>query len=329
MMIEDEDITDVFLDYFNEEISPSDETKLKEYLASSEENRDTFRQMREIWIAVKAGHSDRYDARAAFSRFKQTVKKPKEQNRCRQILRYSFAAIASAVVILFSFKAGELKLKNGFEEIVVEAPLGSTTRLILPDSTVVWLNAGSKIRYSQGFGVSERVLSLSGEGHFEVAKNPDMPFYVKTSDLELKVVGTVFDFRNYDKDLEAIVSLEEGKVTLHNNVRQMQEVFLAPNQQCVLDKSSGSLTIKKTVATNSSKWMEGRLFFDEKSLPDIVEELSRSYDVSIIIENPDIKKYSFFGDFSKREIGVDEIIESICATKKIHFRKEGDTIILF
>ena len=70
----------------------------------------------------------------------------------------------------------------------MEAPLGAKTKLILPDSTLVWLNAGSKIVYSQGFGVKDRHLRLNGEAYFEVRKNEKLPFDVMTKELNVKVL---------------------------------------------------------------------------------------------------------------------------------------------
>ena len=80
-------------------------------------------------------------------------------------------------------------MKDTFADISVEAPLGSKTKLYLPDGTLVWLNAGSRMTYSQGFGVDNRKVELEGEGYFEVKRNEKVPFFVKTKDLQLQVLG--------------------------------------------------------------------------------------------------------------------------------------------
>lgn len=100
------------------------------------------------------------------------------------------------IVSTISYWWGEHRLQRRFADIVVEAPLVGKTRLILPDSTLVWLNAGSKISYSQGFGVKDRHLQLNGEGYFEVRKDVKLPFDVKTRKLNVTVLGTKFNFRN-------------------------------------------------------------------------------------------------------------------------------------
>lgn len=139
------------------------------------------------------------------------------------------------VVIVFfcgtiAFQSGKRVLQNQLTQITVEAPYGSKTKLYLPDGTLVWLNAGSKMSYAQDFGINERSLNLSGEAYFEVTRNEEIPFKVHTEELDVKVLGTKFNFRNYKDDLEAKVCLLEGKVAL--NTRQKRPYFIRTNRRC-------------------------------------------------------------------------------------------------
>ena len=85
-------------------------------------------------------------------------------------------------------------MKANFSDIVVEAPSGSKRSCSCRMGLWVWLNAGSRLTYSQGFGVDNRKLELDGEGYFEVYRNENIPFVVKSKDLEVEVLGTVFNF---------------------------------------------------------------------------------------------------------------------------------------
>lgn len=85
------------------------------------------------------------------------------------------AAILIILLPLAGYWGGMETVKSGFSDIVVEAPMGARTKLYLPDGTLVWLNAGSKITYSQGFSVDNRDLTLEGEGYFEVKRNEEVP----------------------------------------------------------------------------------------------------------------------------------------------------------
>lgn len=114
--------------------------------------------------------------------------------------------------------------------------MGARTKMHLPDGTAVWLNAGSKLSYSQGFGIDNRDVRLEGESYFEVSRNENLPFCVKTKEVKVRVLGTKFNFRNYQDDNEAVVNLLEGKVSLMNGLRKMSEQYLAPGECMTLDK---------------------------------------------------------------------------------------------
>ena len=204
--------------------------------------------------------------------------------------------------------------------MVVEAPLGSKTRLYLPDGTLVWLNAGSTITYSQGFGVEERKLKLSGEGYFEVTRNKQLPFEITTKELQLKVLGTKFNFRNYPEDEEVSVSLLEGKVCLRNYLKNDALCYLEPDQKAILNKKNGKLMVSASEARYTAEWTNGFLFFDEELLPDIIKELERSYNVKIHLEDNSLETFRFYGNFVRKEQTIQEILEMLASTGKLEYR---------
>ena len=244
------------------------------------------------------------------------------------------AADAAVIVVLFSvsyfsYWRGGISIKEVFSDIIVEAPLGSRTKLTLPDGTLVWLNAGSRITYSQGFGVGNRKIELIGEGYFEVKRNEEVPFLVKTNSLLVKVLGTKFNFRDYPDDAEAIVSLSEGKVALNNLLKKEKEAFLLPNERVVLNKKNGRMHVEYSTVSNALQWTNGYLFFDEELLPDVVKELERSYNVKIQIASDTLNTFRFYGNFVHREQNIQEVLEALSATRKIHYIIEGHNITLY
>lgn len=167
--------------------------------------------------------------------------------------------------------------------------------------------------YAQDFGINERSLNLSGEAYFEVTRNEEIPFKVHTEELDVKVLGTKFNFRNYKDDLEAKVCLLEGKVAL--NTRQ-KETVLHPDQQALLDKKTGKLSVSGTKAAYSAEWTNDRLYFDEVLLSDIIKELERSYDVKITVADDTLNTIRFYGNFRKREQSIQEIMNVLSSTDK-------------
>jgi ferric-dicitrate binding protein FerR (iron transport regulator) len=255
-----------------------------------------------------------------------------EATRRRHSRRIWWQAAAAAAVLVgvsyASFRQGGEQVKSRFANIEVEAPLGSRTKTYLPDGTLVWLNAGSKITYSQGFGVSDRKVQLSGEAYFEVVRNEKLPFGVSTNELLVDVLGTKFNFCNYPDDQEASVGLLEGRVLASNQLKMGEQAELMPNQQAFLNKKSGDMRIASASAQHTAEWTSGYLFFDEVLLPDIVKELERSYNVHIAITHPDLEQLRFYGSFVRKELNIEEVLDILASTGKIKYSINGKEISL-
>jgi ferric-dicitrate binding protein FerR (iron transport regulator) len=198
----------------------------------------------------------------------------------------------------------------------------------LPDGTLVWLNAGSSLTYSQGFGVDERRASLIGEGYFEVTENPKIPFCIKTGEMYVKVLGTKFNFSNYPNDEEAVVSLIEGKVQVDNLLAKKDRMEILPNQKVLLNKKTRIMRKWKQNARLAAAWTNGLLLFDEILLPDIVKTLERNYDVHIRLADPSLKSFRFYGEFIYREQSIRDILDILSATNKIRYSMAGKEITI-
>ena len=287
----------------------------------------------ELWVSsVVADDTQQYDVDQAFERFRKRTGLDQSGRQSYKWYRtWSVAAVAIVLLGLITVTAywqGSRQIQSNFSDIVVEAPLGSKTKLTLPDGSTVWLNAGSKMVYSQGFGVRDRRLAFQGEGYFEVEKNDEMPFLVQTHDVNVTVVGTKFNFRNYPEDEEAVVELLEGKVALENQLKEEAVRYLSPNEKMVLHKATGEMDITSAKVKEVTLWTENILLFDEDLLPDIVRELERSYHVQIEIENEDLKQTRFYGQFNQLEQNIYDVLDMLSETGKLKYHEEGKVIYL-
>ena len=331
---ENKHIDELIANYLTESLDKNALDELKTWIAASAENKQYFIRQREIWFsAVSREAASVYDKDKAFENFRNRVESQKEiQSTSRRGFSLSalwrYAAVVAIIIAVgcISYWQGEVNVKDTFADISVEAPLGSKTKLYLPDGTLVWLNAGSRMTYSQGFGVDNRKVELEGEGYFEVKRNEKIPFFVKTKDLQLQVLGTKFNFRDYPEDHEVVVSLLEGKVGLNNLLREEKEAVLSPDERAVLNKANGLLTVESVIASNASQWTDGYLFFDEELLPDIAKELERSYNVKIHIANDSLKTFRFYGNFVRREQNIQEVLAS---TEKMQYKIEERNITIY
>ena len=334
---ENKHIDELIANYLTEGLDKNALDELKTWIAASAENQQYFIRQREIWFsAVSREAASVYDKDRAFENFRNRVESQKEiQSTSRRGFSLSalwrYAAVVAIIIAVgcISYWQGEVNVKDTFADISVEAPLGSKTKLYLPDGTLVWLNAGSRMTCSQGFGVDNRKVELEGEGYFEVKRNEKIPFFVKTKDLQLQVLGTKFNFRDYPEDHEVVVSLLEGKVGLNNLLREEKEAVLSPDERAVLNKANGLLTVESVTASNASQWTDGYLFFDEELLPDIAKELERSYNVKIHIANDSLKTFRFYGNFVRREQNIQEVLEALASTEKMQYKIEERNITIY
>ena len=334
---ENKHIDELIANYLTEGLDKNALDELKTWIAASAENQQYFIRQREIWFsAVSREAASVYDKDKAFENFRNRVESQKEiQSTSRRGFSLSalwrYAAVVAIIIAVgcISYWQGEVNVKDTFADISVEAPLGSKTKLYLPDGTLVWLNAGSRMTYSQGFGVDNRKVELEGEGYFEVKRNEKIPFFVKTKDLQLQVLGTKFNFRDYPEDHEVVVSSLEGTVGLNNLLREEKEAVLSPDERAVLNKANGLLTVESVTASNASQWTDGYLFFDEELLPDIAKELERSYNVKIHIANDSLKTFRFYGNFVRREQNIQEVLEALASTEKMQYKIEERNITIY
>lgn len=308
--------------------------ELKRFVVASEENRKYVHDRLEVWFSTGSIESkESFDKGKAFDLFKERVRRSEAVSKKTYSLSVKFlyrvAAILLLVLLPFAgYWKGTEMVKSSFSDIIVEAPVGSRTRLYLPDGTLVWLNAGSRIVYSQGFGVDNRNLTLEGEGYFEVTQNKKIPFKIDTEELDLEVLGTKFNFRSYLDDDEITVCLVEGKVALRNEMKQGDMVYMEPNEKVVLDKRTGNLIKVEGRVDNAILWTRDELYFDEELLADIAKELSRSFGVEIEVADS-ISDRRFYGTFRITGNTIEQVLETIALTNQMNYRKEDEKYILY
>lgn len=317
--------------------TPEDHDELRLWLAESEANRQYYLDQREIWFSAGCA-METADGEKAFEDFiyrshihDDEPATPRWKSRLwKGLWRGAAAAVVDGICIGAGFKAGETRVSDTFADIMVEAPVGSRTSLMLPDSTRVWLNAGSSLTYSQGFGIDGRVVRLDGEGYFEVAHDREKPFKVESKNLCVTVLGTRFNLRNFADDEEVVVTLSEGSVALDNLMaKNSPRRMLQPGQRAVMDKRNGRMKVEEANAANAHQWIYGYLFFDEELLPDIAKRLERSYNISIVIENEDLMHTRFYGNFIRENQSVEDVIHNIASTCDMKYRVEGNRITIY
>ena len=169
-------------------------------------------------------------------------------------------------------------------QVAIHVPRGTQKQIILPDGTVVTLNAESRLAYDcSRFGEKERLVFFDGEGLFDVAKDSLHPFVVQSDKLSTHVLGTVFNIRNY-KTEDPKVTLLSGSlkvVSLHNN----ESLNINPGEQAVLTEKNHLRSVTTSQTNAITSWHNGEFYFDNQTLAEILCELGRWYNVSIIFKD--------------------------------------------
>lgn len=201
-------------------------------------------------------------------------------------------------------------------------PTGGQYKLVLPDGTTVWLNAASSIRYPTAFTGTERIVTLTGEAYFEVAKNAAMPFKVEVNELDVEVLGTHFNINAYGDEPDIKTTLLEGSVKLSNNNANR---LLQPGQQGRLNKSGAIAIIENANTEEAVAWKNGLFQFDDADIKTVMRQIARWYDVEVEFKG-NINAGKFVGAIP-RNSNVSEVFK-ILELSNVHFKLDGKKIIV-
>ena len=209
-----------------------------------------------------------------------------------------------------------------YNELIV--PSGGEYRLVLSDRTVVYMNSESRLRYPVMFSGKNRTVELEGEAYFDVSKDENHPFIVRTERLDVTVLGTGFNVMAYKQDPRTEVTLVKGKVDVRSGV--INEI-LTPSRQFVMNNENRKYEVKTVNVATYVDWKNGVLNFDGMSLEELGDKLGRWYEVKFFFTKESLKRLKFSGAFRKyNEIGY--ILSLIEATTNVSFKINKNVIVV-
>lgn len=317
--------------YLSGHSTDEEKQELLAFLASDEEAARIFREMSAAW-ALSSVPSFAAAEASNLSRIKERIDLRAYSKPVWKVMPL-WLKIAAAILLLLGSNYFWYTYTENLTELYthtdapyeIKAPAGSRTDIVLPDGTEVYLNAGSVLRYYGGFGVNDRVVTLDGEGYFKVAKNAEVPFFVKTNDVQVRVVGTVFNVHAYDDDNYVTVSLLEGRVNL--SASSHSEMKLFPDEQVLYDKNTRRMTKTRINAGKACDWLNGGLSFDNTPFADIARGLERKFQVKINIESNRLKAERFSGSFDSNQ-NINDILQEINVEEQYTWKVSDDTIFI-
>jgi transmembrane sensor len=202
----------------------------------------------------------------------------------------------------------------------ITTPRGGQYQVVLSDGTKVWLNAASALKYPATFAGKERMVELSGEAYFEVAKNKNMPFKVSLNKMTIQVLGTHFNVNAYADEDAIKTTLLEGSVKLSSGNATS---FLKPGQQGVFAKQE-NFRVSDVNVQEAVAWKNGYFIFDNENIQGIMRKISRWYDVDVDYYGR-IDEGDFGGTISRFK-SVSGVLKSLELTGTVHFKMQGRRI---
>lgn len=186
----------------------------------------------------------------------------------------------------------------------IETPKAGQYRVVLPDGTQAWLNAASSIRFPSAFAINERVVEITGEVYFEVAKmtagTKPVPFRVRSGNQDIEVLGTIFNVNSYSDEDAIKTTLLEGSIQIKRRNIRGKDVILKPGQQAQFKatsdnpSSASDIQVREVDTSTATAWKDGFFRFDGVGLPELMRQLSRWYNMEVIYEGP-VRDYEFVG----------------------------------
>lgn len=328
--MEREKIHQLAISYFEGRISLEEESVLFDFISESEENSTLFKSWEKSWMLALdredylteewSSLQTKMETRKAIT----TIFTPKS----KIIPLYRKIAVVAAIVVVTMVSTLLIdKVTNPiFKEkvFVVETPGGEKSRVTLPDGSIVWLNSTSQISYSSLFGNKDRNIALKGEAYFEVKKNEGKPFIVKTGDYDVVVKGTRFNVSSYADDLKITTTLMEGEVEI---IYGESVLALAPGELLELDVQTHQISKARVNPEQYKSWIENKIEYDSISLDELLNRLSRQYNVKIHLSTNQ-EKSRFLNISIKNDESLEEILRGLALATPMEIEYKDQEIYI-
>ena len=296
-----------------------------EEVAAVEAWFETIQIPQSDWEQMPPGERELY-VQDMFVHMQQIIWPQEVQIMDMRPLRQWRIAAAAAAIILVALASWLIwpvnKLSTRFAVVSTPAHL---RYLRLPDSSMVWVNAGSQLQYPAAFSGKTREVYLSGEAYFDIRHQAAHPFIIHTGNVVTTVLGTAFNIKENPQTHQVTVTVKRGKVSVM--AEDHQPVILLPDQQANVNSSSEVAVVKAVNSANATAWHSVDLHFDNNTFGEAVQQLADHYGVSINFSNAKLAGCRFTGTASADE-PLDQVLKVMCAFNNSTFSQQKDGAIL-
>lgn len=354
----------LIISYLTGSITDEELSRLNDWIKENPQNRQQFQSLKNAWLLAGYKPEDhREHSEDSLDRLRILMDSNSSVVSHRSILlKYLklaaswiiFLALGSLITYWYTAKNNGSQIAGDPGKVEVHSPLGSRSRITMPDSTLIWLNAGTTITYDKGYGTNTRAVDLEGEAYFNVKSDNRHPFIVHTSDIDIRALGTRFNVKAYTEEKSITATLEEGKIDINvpGSGFKKENILLKPNENFIYNKkSSGNaekmqilpgdpVSPEKVSPENSvniiisnvktelyTSWKDQRWIIEREPFNTLVPMLERRYNMKIIFQDPGIRDFKFTGTVENESIG--ELLNAIKFTAPIDYSIIKDTVRLY
>lgn len=296
--------------FFHHDFSDEMVERVHRRLAQGKDRDMQHEVLQSLWDEMEFPMMEDGEVEQAFARMEKKIGGVvKEQKQVQWRLPSFWMKMAASYLIpmlllsasVYFYRQSENNLADKVALVEHFVPAGKREMVVLPDSSRVWLNSGSLLLYPSSFTGEHREVYLSGEGYFDVQKNPEKPFIVKVRALDVEVLGTRFDLQAYPESQLVTTTLEQGSVCVHLKNDDKSIYRLVPDDQLVYNVNSGKTDVRQVVSSDYSDWRDGGLFFDNYSFKEVIRILERTYGMSVHLKTSAYNENRLTVHFNKNE----------------------------
>ena len=317
--------------YFSGHLNPQEEAQVQDWLVEHSEDP----QVQEALLAIMSEMEteDKDLSSAAYKKVSGELgfdRKSRFEKTVRTVSRWAMGIAACVMLPLLSiFVYDRVSVSEQADWLEVKVPYGQTRELVLADGTCLHLNAGTRITYPTVFLDDERKVFIEGEVYADVAKNPEKPFVIASGDVDVKVLGTKFNFKAYDNTECVELILLDGSVQVDiDAANRTKQIRLHPGEMVQYDRKCGEIEIKNFQPHLYKGFHDGgAIHFFNLRLSDIAMDLERLFGVNVVILDDKLAETRYFAWFSNNET-LDQILDGINVDSKMKFNRQDDVIYI-
>lgn len=314
----------------SKEATKDEEIEFEAMLSASKEKQIIFEKIKRVWNTDLMHEGNTYPKQHAdlwrkYQLERRSMRKKMQHNPLFKVAAaVALLIIAGLLIHQFNFEQ-QVQTPSIAQEIVKETKPGEKLKTMLPDGTIVYLNAGSRLTYFDHFDDSSRVVRLIGEGYFEVAEDKTRPFTVKTHSMDITALGTAFSVNVSENNRLDLVALVSGKLLITNI--NNQQIKIDSGYTVKLSSEDYSFSKFDIDYLTEVAWKDGALHFDNNSFNEIIQTLELNYGVEFIMDQRLNKIHDIYTGTFKNE-SLDNVLKVLSFSMNFNYEINGKKVLI-